>query len=276
MAGARDPREEEVDPIEPDFTIPEDAGEGEALYMLTLVTLLEMFYLEFKDLPPDEVLETVDQRCDQLYDDIATVIGAMLISIGVIGAAAAIEDILWALDTTPISGGGYTTRRAEFAKQIERMIQVDLESITTEQGYTARAIVEEIRNDLRTSAYFILQRLEKEPKAQIKLGNIIKRAVDRIKRMSTYGAMGAFNQAKTDYFTTVFTIETEYEWITKMDGKVCPICMFFEENNPYTMETLPPCPYHLWCRCTYRPTTKFSFTKIIEDMIMEVFGWKAT
>lgn len=268
MAGVTDPREEEVAPIIPDFSVTEDFGEVGATYEATLLSLLEVFYKEYEDVPPDELYSTIDKRSEQLYKDILAVIMAFLPLIALIGISEAIDDIV-----EKINFEGIRLSDKELSKLTERLMDeynVKLQYPIKEQKLTAKGIVDEVKNDLKVGAFYAKNRIKSEPNYKVKVGNVISRAVKRTKRMITHGVMSAYNEGKRVYYSNVYTKGTLYDWITMRDPKVCKFCAFFEMNGPYTLEELPPCPYHLYCRCTFRPSEKSKFRKPFIDIVKSI------
>ena len=271
MAGETDPRSETVEPLEPDFTLTHDNGEVGATYEATIISLLAVFYWDYQSMTPDEIYSKVDSRVDTLYEDLLSVIIVMIPAIALMGTADALSDVLKHLS---IEGADLDeVTKQNLIKELEKKSKIDLGSAVEEQKLTARGIVEEVRNDLKIGAYTAKKRLKKEPGTSVKVGNIVRRAVTRIKRMAAYGTMTAYNNAKLHYYDFVYTSTTLYDWVTKRDASVCKFCRFFEFGGPYTMEMIPPCPYHLWCRCTVKPTLDFKFRKKFTDMFSDALGW---
>lgn len=269
MAGVQDPREEEVVPVEPDFSLTMDNSEVGATYEVALLSLMELFYQDIQAMPPEELYTNIDSRVDLLYEDIIAIMTAMLPAILLIGITDALLDIFKDMNSERYL---LTSKEKEqLTKNLEDKIKPDNKYGETEQKLTIKGILSEVKNDLKTSAYFIKHRQQQEPNSKVKSGVIIQRAVYRIKRMVIHGVMTSYNTGKKAYYEHVYTNETKYDWITKHDDKVCSFCTFFEANGPYTINELPPCPYHLHCRCTFKPTNgskmKLSFINIIKNIM---------
>jgi len=264
-----DPREESVEPIEPDFTLTMDNSEVGATYEVALVSLFELFYQDIQSMSPEDMYAGIDDRVNTLYDDILLIIESMLPAIVLIGIADALLDVFGSMSDSRFLLT--STEKENLAKQLEEKVKVDNKYSLTDQKLTVRAICDEVKNDLKTSSHFIKARQEQEPDAKVKTGVIVRRAVYRIKRMVVHGVMSSYNTAKKAYYNFVYKKDTLYDWITKHDNDVCSFCRFFEANNPYTMDTLPPCPYHIWCRCTFRPVSgsqlRLSFTNILKRIM---------
>ena len=269
MAGTVDPREESVEPVEPDFTLTMDNSEIGATYEVALISLFELFYQDIQGWTAEEMYAGIEERTNLLYEDIIAIMGAMLPAIVLIGVADALIDVFasMAKDRYLLT----SSEKEELTQKLEKKVKVNNNYSETDQKLTVRAIVDEVKNDLKTSSHFIKARQEKEPDAKVKTGNIVSRAVNRIKRMVIHGVMSSYNTGKKAYYNFVYKKDTTYDWITKHDSDVCPFCNFFEANNPYTMDELPPCPYHIWCRCTFRPTDgsrmRVSFTNILKNIM---------
>lgn len=185
----------------------------------------ETFYADFQNLTPEEMYSTIDAKTDQLYEDMMAVVTAMLPAIVLIGASEALMNIL-----TSIEFEGYSLsngQKVKLSKFLEKKSKADNLSAEEDQALTIKGIVDEIKNDIKSNSHFIKHRLVEELKSTVKVGNIIRRAVNRIKKMAVFGIRSSYHVGKDAYFQVVYTKKTMFDWVTAHDKDVCGFCRFF-------------------------------------------------
>ena len=253
MSGINDPREEEVKPIEPLFDIDND-GDNDPEYLLLFMALLSSFHAEYKTKSPEYIYKNIDGRASQLLLDFESIIGFKLPNEYQKGLTSTVNDLKTVLKgQVPKESMNKSIdsilENTNKGKEISKILDYEL----TEQKLTARGIVTELQNDLKTSAYYIKNRLNKEPQAKIKLGNIVNTAVQRTKKMASHGSRSAFNNARDSVFQQAFGNDYMVDWISSRDARVCPFCRYFDANSPWRYSEVAPCPYHVKCRCETKP-----------------------
>lgn len=255
MAGVTDPRDASVDPVEPDFDFEEKTDSDE--YVPILIALLQGFYKRYKGKDPNFILKNIDKDVDQLHQDMEAVIDQKVpevYQLGAAGAVASAMEVAMNRSKDLKKDAENTLKKAAFKKVgIDKKGSkkaVGIEYPMQMQKFTLQGVTDEIRNDMTSSAYYVGNRLDKEQNLEVKSGNIVNRATNRIKAMGMEGSRAAFAAGMFAILETVFVIEsTKWNWNTMQDENVCSYCDFFEMSNPWDWDELPPCPYHDWCRC---------------------------
>lgn len=260
MAGVKDPTSSDVKPIEPDFEF-EEKTETDGTYIPLLLVLLQAFYKRYKGKDPEFILKNIDKDVQQLHDDMEAVIIQKVPEAYQLGAESAVAAAM-----------GIALKRS---KEIKDSAEKDLKKATLkkigmdkkgskdavnidksllQQEVSLKGITDEIRNDLKSSAVFVDHRQDKETNLEVKSGNVLNRAVNRIKAMGMYGSRVAYDAGNLAALSIIFNPELmKFNWISMRDDNVCPDCEYFDENSPWAWAELPPCPYHDWCRCEIKP-----------------------
>ena len=229
----------------PDFSPESDFGEGspptwEDEYRSQMLLLLSTLYLAISDTVKNPTMkpEQMKTRINILIDGFITQsdgrISKEVMKIHKLGSQAASNEIL--------SIGLYPGRRGD---------EAILRSILQQQQDNMKHVANAIRDNaygqmnwkLLQDKYVVPKQFEFTPN----VNQAFRDGRTRIDRMASYGATVAYAEGKLKVFRE-FEGEIMLNWMTRGDSRVCPVCMFYSDHNPYKPSEFPP-PPHTGCRC---------------------------
>jgi hypothetical protein len=210
----------------PDFEYKSDDDE-ELLYAVAFMTALSLLFDKYKGQSADFVLKSIDGDIINLRNDLTRQIPRL-------------EEIFNREAEAKLLSAGIL---------YENLGKVKLESNIyngiREQKETIKGITNELRDSLKSKAYFLKNR---NSEALFDVNSNFRRAATRTKSMVESGFVNTKQKASRQADVFLYG-DPLAQWVTAGDRRVCPFCRALEDAGPMPLSALPACPAHNRCRC---------------------------
>lgn len=213
---------------DPDFDYPNNVDDKEELFYASMfLILLAGLYTQYKGKSPEYILKHVDKDTEQLFKDLE-------------GKVDKLDDVFTNTTHKTLIDAGIPAENLPKAR-----IKNTIKFGKLEQKSTIRGIVDELRNGLKSKAYFYKNR------GLTELYNIksnFNQASKRLKTTVESGFRTTIEKAKREAQSFLYGDPMAY-WTTMKDNRVCPYCQALERDSPMKLSQMPYCPLHNRCRC---------------------------
>jgi hypothetical protein len=213
---------------DPDFDYHDNVDDKEEIFYASMfLVLLAGLYTQYKDKSPDYILKHVDKDTEQLFKDLE-------------GKVDKLDDVFTNTTHKTLIDAGIPAENLPKAR-----IKNTIKFGKLEQKSTIRGIVDELRNGLKSKAYFYKNRGITE------LYNIksnFNQASKRLKNTVESGFRTTIEKAKREAQIFLYGDPLAY-WVTMHDDRVCPYCQALERDSPMKLSQMPYSPLHNHCRC---------------------------
>lgn len=214
------------DNVEPDFTYQSDDKDQDTYVLMFLVGLSTLF-TKYEGKSPDFILSHADKDIKKLRTDLT----------------GNVTELQTLFDETTKK---YLTDAGILEENLPRVtLPDDIRYGILEQKQTIQGITDELRNNLKSKAYYLKNRGAEQV---FSVKSNFDRASKRLKQMSESGFRTTKQKAIRSAQIFLYNDPMAY-WVTRMDSRVCPFCRDLQNASPMQLSLLPLWPLHNKCRC---------------------------